>query len=186
MKKSTQMIGGLDQIVCLDRSGVHWISLPPKAAIPLVGNLATATVTALVSMISPVISGGSITGATLTLTLNGITVTIDNTLDSLLGEYAGILVADTVHPNQRLGVSSSSVFGVNENNFQSFVLGASLVGAVFTLFDASGNAKFNVNTSGLADAHGGFAIGGTPGFTGTIPSTATAIHVSGGMITGWT
>ena len=55
MKRSTPMIGGPNQIVCLDRGGAHWIARPPRPAIPLIEDLATATITATVTMTSPVI-----------------------------------------------------------------------------------------------------------------------------------
>jgi hypothetical protein len=66
MKRSTPASGGPDQMVCLGSAGCYLISPPPNAVAPLTGDLLPATISALVSMISPSISGGSITGESIT------------------------------------------------------------------------------------------------------------------------
>jgi hypothetical protein len=80
LKDANDLSGGPDQILRLDRDGgAEWICRPPTEAGPL-PLMATATVTALVSLNSPAISGGTIVGATLTLTANGMTTRINNTV----------------------------------------------------------------------------------------------------------
>lgn len=77
--KATGLSGGPDQLVCLGPDGARWISPPPVPQSPLVGNLLSATISATVSMISPVISGGSIAGSSLVITNGTITIQINAT-----------------------------------------------------------------------------------------------------------
>ena len=55
LKRSSQMIGGPDQIVCLDRTGAHWISQPPVARGAELDARTAATITAMVSLTAPTI-----------------------------------------------------------------------------------------------------------------------------------
>jgi hypothetical protein len=113
IKRSTPTVGGPDQMVCLDKNGSHWISRPPLAAVPLVGDLLTATITAAISIMSPTISGGSITGASVTSTLNGVTVEANGTYDSTLGLNTGLRVKSAATPNLRVVVVPSGVWMID-------------------------------------------------------------------------
>jgi hypothetical protein len=79
-RESTVVSGGPDQVVQLNSDGSYrWMSPPPTPAVPLAGDMLAATINALVSLNSPTVNGGTITGATLTLTANGVTTQINNT-----------------------------------------------------------------------------------------------------------
>jgi hypothetical protein len=78
VKAATIESGGCDQIVRVDGKGGRWLEKPPAGVGAPIEEHAEANITALISMTSPAISGGSIVGATLTLTANGVTTTINN------------------------------------------------------------------------------------------------------------
>lgn len=79
VKQASMESGGPDQIVHVDNTGSRWLSSPPVAGMSLNGDLASATITALVSMISPSISGGTIVSPTILVNGGSFTVNIDTT-----------------------------------------------------------------------------------------------------------
>lgn len=67
LKDASEVSGGPNQVLRLDRNGAEWVCAPPAVS-PMPVELsarAQSTVTALVSMISPSISGGSISGGSI-------------------------------------------------------------------------------------------------------------------------
>ena len=135
LRCTNPLIGGPIQMVAIDRSGARWIHRPAveEVAIP-----ASGTVTALVSMISPVISGGVIVGATLTLNLNGTTVTIDNAYDTRLLGYPGLKVANNAYPDRRICIVDDGIWGIDQNNTVRFQL---FTDGTLHLFDAGGTER---------------------------------------------
>jgi hypothetical protein len=93
LKDSNPLSGGPDQILRLDHNGAEWICRPPASPIsPELPAGAMATVTALVSLVSPSISGGSFVGSSYSVSNANGSITIDaaNFLRILTG--AGIAV----------------------------------------------------------------------------------------------
>jgi hypothetical protein len=129
MKRPPSMSGGPDQIVCLDRAGVHWISPPPKAAIPLAGTLLHATITATVQLNSPIINGGQ-----LNITTAVGTVSIRSNTGGV--EVSGAGGAD-------IGRVSSSVVMIQSGPVHSALSPASL------LVGAGGSASAALAPTGL-------------------------------------
>jgi hypothetical protein len=134
LRSVNPQVGGEDQIVRIDSDGSHWISRLSAPRIPA-DQLATGTISALVQMISPVISGGASTGATLTLNLNGTTVTIDNAYDTRLLGYPGLKIANNTYPDRRICVVDDGLWGIDQNNTVRFQLFGD---GTLHLFDAGG------------------------------------------------
>jgi hypothetical protein len=99
-RRATPHIGGPDQIVAIDHDGSRWITRPPSTEAKF--ELAASTLSAGIAINSPVINGGTmntpnliggaISGATLSLDLNGVTTTINNGLDGGPGAFLGIKI----------------------------------------------------------------------------------------------
>lgn len=132
MRDSTATSGGPDQIVCLDGGGSRWISSPPALETEPAEALADGNITALISMVSPTISGGTITAASLSsasisggsmtiqagnanitinssgivITGNGFTTTLNNGLHGT--RYAGVSVRDN-------GTGEETIIAPNEH-----------------------------------------------------------------------
>jgi hypothetical protein len=80
IKEANPQTGGPDQIVSIDSNGAHWVSRLPVPATPVPAveqELAVATISATVQMLSPTITGGAISAATLYLSVAGETVTVN-------------------------------------------------------------------------------------------------------------
>ncbi len=135
LRATSPLIGGPTQMVAIDQGGARWVH---KQAFEEVTVPATGTITALVSMISPVISGGVIVGATLTLNLNGTTVTIDNAYDTRLLGYPGLKVANNAYPDRRICIVDDGLWGIDQNNTVRFQLFGD---GTLHLFDAGGTER---------------------------------------------
>ena len=136
LKRSSPMIGGPDQIVRLDRTGAHWISCLPKAAISLVGNLCPATITALISMQAPTILGGSILGSSIAITSPTATLTANTTVDGFtctgsgpFAGYKGVFASNVLALSQGSNITLLSATGLQVASVSCINSAGNFVGA---------------------------------------------------------
>jgi hypothetical protein len=124
-----------------------------KAADP--ADIVTGTITALVSMISPVIAGGSISGATLSLNANGVTVTIDN--HAFGGSWAGLEIQNNSTGNAFVVTSEfASLYNTNPVNGKLAVgMGQNSGAGNVTVADGSGAGGLGSGRRILLDGSNG-------------------------------
>jgi hypothetical protein len=114
-------------------------------------DLIGGTITALVSLISPTIAGGSITGATMALSKENVTVTIDPTYDANSG-WGPIKITDNVRGNYLI-LSPTGIYAFSPT------------GAILTAFGATydeGTNTWNANVQ-LHSANQRYIISGGTG-----------------------
>lgn len=172
VKRSTSTIGGPYQVVRLAARRARWISRPPQAAVPLVGNLTAATITAAVSMTSP----------TLTVSGSGFTINLDSANGFKMTKSGTGYVA--------IGGPAASLIEVSDGaGFDAYVypqgFTTRLIGTPTT------NAAYKATGVVLAHAagwtnldHTGFtSVNGLTPFTGTLAAAmAAGKSVQGGII----
>ena len=76
-------------------------------------DLIAGTITALVQLVSPVIAGGTITGASITLTNGAVSVAIDNVQDSGLNNSYGIKIRNG---NARVAIGYNAIVILDSDN----------------------------------------------------------------------
>lgn len=185
VKAATAESGGPDQIVRVDGKGGRWLEKPPAGAGAAIEGLGQANITALVSMTSPTISGGSIVGATVTSTLNGVIAEMNGVFDSSVGGNAGLRVRSSGSPNFRVVVVPGGIWMIDASNVvraqlfgdgtakfyrSSGVLSVLIDGpnSQVLMYDTSGNVKLSMDTfsnAGHIDVSGTGAavrVNGTP------------------------
>ena len=156
LKRSSPMIGGPDQIVCLDRTGAHWISRLPKTAISLVGNLCPATITALISIQAPTILGGSILGSSIAIISPTATLTANTTVDGFtctgsgpFAGYRGVFASNVLALSQGSNITLLSANGLQVSGVPCINSAGNFVGAgVACPSNGIGGSGFSVYSGG--------------------------------------
>ncbi len=161
VKRSTPMSGGPNQVVRLDARGARWISRPPQAALPLVGNLTAATITAAVSMTSPSLTISGPGGAW--------TINLDVTNGFKMTRGSGSI---------QIG-ASATILALMDTNFVTTLLpgGLAFTQVAPAAVGAIGPTGVGVTVSGVTTAfqQNGFSLyGGNVPYTGNVQAAYAA------------
>jgi hypothetical protein len=105
-------------------------------------DIVAGTITALVAILSPSISGGSISGASISSVLNNVICEMNGTYDNQVGGYTGLRVRSAIAGNYRVVVVPGGVWMMDTNNVVRAQL---LADGVARFYNAAGQLMISVD-----------------------------------------